>query len=341
MKKVLLTGGNGFIAKRILVDLLEAGYSVNVTLRDINVSNIMKQNLSLHTKKLDQIQFFECDLELDDGWEEAIEGCDFIMHVACPTPMSCGNDIESYLMGSKDGTLRLLKLVVEKNISKIVITSSITALIYNDNRKSPFTFNEESRSDLSSNSIGLYGQSKTITDAAVWTFAKENNIQSKISCIYPGLVLGPCLDTRLNLSTLYLNQLTNGSFPMVPEFSWPIVDVRDVSKIHIMAMTEPQLANQRLILGNESLSLMEISDIIKTKYPEFENKLPRAILPEFIAKLLAYIDPKLKNISGDIGVEVVANNKVTNGILNGFKFRTAEESILDTVESLIELKLAA
>ena len=168
---------------------------------------------------------------------------------------------------------------------------------------------------------------------------KKNNIQSKISCIYPGLVLGPCLDTRLNLSTLYLNQLTNGSFPMVPEFSWPIVDVRDVSKIHIMAMTEPQLANQRLILGNESLSLMEISDIIKTKYPEFENKLPRAILPEFIAKLLAYIDPKLKNISGDIGVEVVANNKVTNGILNGFKFRTAEESILDTVESLIELNL--
>ena len=341
MKKVLLTGGNGVIAKRILIDLLDANYSINVTLRDITVKDIIIQNLSKHTKKIDQVNFFECDLELDKGWDEAIDGCEFIMHVACPTPMSCGNDIESYLLGSKDGTLRLLKLMLKKDISKIVITSSIAALIYHDNRASPFIFNEESHSDSSSNVIGLYGQSKTITDAAVWSFAKENQIESKVTCIYPGLVLGPCLDTRLNLSTLYLNHLTSGSFPLVPEFSWPITDVRDVSKVHIMALTHPQLSNQRLILGQESMSFMEISDIIKSKYPEFEKQLPRGILPDFISKLLAYIDPKLRNISGDIGFEIIANNKMTNGILNGMEFISAEKSILDAVKSLKELKLAA
>ena len=40
MKKVLLTGGNGFIAKHILVDLVNAGYSVNVTLRDPSVVDL-------------------------------------------------------------------------------------------------------------------------------------------------------------------------------------------------------------------------------------------------------------------------------------------------------------
>ena len=112
-----------------------------------------------------------------------------LYHACClPTPMSCGNDIESYLMGSKDNS-RLLKLVVEKNISKIVITSSITALIYNDNRKS-FTFNEESRSDLSSNSIGLY-EIKTITDA-VWTFAKKIIFKVK-SHVFIQTCSWPCL----------------------------------------------------------------------------------------------------------------------------------------------------
>ncbi len=339
MKKVLLTGGNGFIAKHILVDLVNAGYSVNVTLRDPSVVDILKQNLKSHIKTFDQVQFFEADLELDQGWSEAIKGCEGIIHTASPTPMSSGNDIESYLLASKDGTLRILKLALEQKVSRIVITSSIAALIYQDNRESVHTFNEESRSDPTMSNIGLYGQSKTITDNAVWSFAKENKMTGAITCIYPGLVLGPCLDARLNISTLYLNQLLNGAFPLAPNFSWPIVDVRDVSKIHLMAVHKPRFGGEKVILGEGSYSLLDISDIIKDKFPQFKDRLPKGELPEFLSKLLGYIDPKIKNVLGDLGVQLEANNKLSKSIVGDIELIDPEESIIDTVNSLIKMKL--
>ena len=107
-EKVLLTGISGFIAKHVAIELLNSGYEVLGTVRDINSIEITKKTLEENNASTEKLSFVELDLLKDDGWDKAAEGCKYIIHVASPFPLKVSNDRESLTPAAKDGTLRVL-----------------------------------------------------------------------------------------------------------------------------------------------------------------------------------------------------------------------------------------
>jgi dihydroflavonol-4-reductase len=130
-KLVVLTGITGFIAKRIALDLLEAGYAVRGSLRSAGradeVRNALRPRLS-DPAALDQLSFVELDLGRDDGWAEAMEGADALFHTASPFPMAQPKDENEIIKPAVDGTLRALRAAQSAGVTRVVLTSSVVAI---------------------------------------------------------------------------------------------------------------------------------------------------------------------------------------------------------------------
>ena len=64
----------------------------------------------------------------DDGWEEAIKGCDAIMHVAGPFPVGYDGGEKELTGPHEDGAMRVFKLAKEHGIKRIILTSSVASI---------------------------------------------------------------------------------------------------------------------------------------------------------------------------------------------------------------------
>src|SRR5579862_7920693 len=87
MNTVLVTGGSGFIGSHCILQLLAAGHSVRTTVRNLkresDVHALLKEG---GAEPGDRLAFFAADLESDTGWNEAVAGCEYVLHVASPFP---------------------------------------------------------------------------------------------------------------------------------------------------------------------------------------------------------------------------------------------------------------
>ena len=81
-KKVLLTGISGYIGNHCAVELLKNGYSVKGSVRSLSKKEQVVNSIKKEVDPKDNLEFCELNLLSDDGWDEAVKGCDFVMHVA-------------------------------------------------------------------------------------------------------------------------------------------------------------------------------------------------------------------------------------------------------------------
>ncbi len=134
-KTVLVTGGSGFIASHCIIKLTAAGYKVRSTVRDLSRTNKLNQVIS------DGLQQYEGQSELaidwkvanlteEDGWREAMEGCDYVLHVASPVMMENPKDENELITPALEGTKNVLKAASEAGVKRVVVTSSVAAILY-------------------------------------------------------------------------------------------------------------------------------------------------------------------------------------------------------------------
>ena len=124
MKKVLLTGISGYIAMHCAKELLKRDYHINATVRNLDKVEDIKNALAALSLDVDKIQFFQADLLSDDNWEDAMAGCEYVMHVASPYPLNQPKDENVLIKPAVEGTERVVSLAIKNNVKKIVLTSS-------------------------------------------------------------------------------------------------------------------------------------------------------------------------------------------------------------------------
>ena len=88
MEKVLVTGATGFIGLHCIQQLLNQGYQVNGSLRSMHRKGEVIESLENNNTSVEHLSLFELDLMSDDGWDTAMEGCDYVLHVASPFVLS-------------------------------------------------------------------------------------------------------------------------------------------------------------------------------------------------------------------------------------------------------------
>ena len=338
-EKVLLTGISGFIAKYVAIELLNSGYEVLGTVRDINSVEMTKKTLEENNASTENLSFVELDLLKDNGWDKAAEGCKYIIHVASPFPLKVSNDRESLTPAAKDGTLRVLNAGINAKVEHIVKTSSIVCMYRKPNRTNSYTFGENDWTDLEWNKTTDYFVSKTRAERAAWELMESKGIKSKLTCINPGFVLGDFLNEKSCTSMEYIKQLLQGKYPAAPKFSVMISHVKDIAKAHVLSLNNKKAAGRRLIVGSETRSILELSKIMAENIPSHSKKLPKKELPNFMVKLISYIDSSAKNLVPDLGLKMETDTKYAEEVLQ-MKFIEPEVSVIDAAKSVIRLNLA-
>src|SRR5262249_11344222 len=92
MKTVLVTGGSGFIGRWVVIKLLPNRYRVRTTLRTASreatvrtgIAGQLLDQASDQVASRDRLEFAIADLTSDTGWDAAVAGCDFVIHIASP-----------------------------------------------------------------------------------------------------------------------------------------------------------------------------------------------------------------------------------------------------------------
>lgn len=130
-KTVLVTGGTGFLGIHCILQLLELGYTVRTSVRSLNrkgeVLGMLRNGGVENTSRL---SFYAADLTKDEGWQNAISGCNYILHVASPFPAQMPKDENKLIVPAREGSLRILKFAEQEKVKRVVLTSSFAAVGY-------------------------------------------------------------------------------------------------------------------------------------------------------------------------------------------------------------------
>jgi len=330
--RVLVTGISGFIASHVAQRLLEKGYIVRGTVRTKAKGQKIKDSLAAKGVDISKLEIVGADLSDDAGWHDAVKDCRFIQHIASPFPLENPDDREALVPEARAGAQRVLEHGLSAGAERIVMTSSMVAMMGQKGRKSKMQIVESDWSDPEWKPLRAYAVSKTRAESSAWAYVKAQNMSERLTTVCPGLVLGPDTYGNGGASLTVIKALLAGEFPLVPKLAYPIIDVRDCASIHVAAMTAPKAAGRRLMAGSNTLWFKDIAAILRNAYPDVK-KLPKSELSNFIVKAMALFDDRLKSITPDIGIFHEADTGYVS-TMTGVIPRPAKEAILAAAASL-------
>ena len=204
MKRVLVTGISGYIGQHCAVELLKEGYYVKGSLRDLERKDEVINGIKKEIDPGENLEFVKLNLLSDEGWDDAVEGCESVLHVASPWFVREPINEDEYIKPAREGTLRVLKSAQKAKVKKVILTSSIVAMMGKvlDSDEDTGTIDSESWTDENSSNINTYMKSKTLAEKAAWEFVKNIPESEKIElvAICPGVVMGPTLPGILMVS---------------------------------------------------------------------------------------------------------------------------------------------
>lgn len=335
MESIVLTGASGFIAKHILLQLLGAGYRVRATIRtperEAEVRAAVLPHLPTDADK--RLEFAVLDLDSDEGWDEALKGTSALVHTASPFPIAQPKNPDDVIRPAVNGTLRALRAACDAGVHRVVLTSSVAAVI-NEAKGFPQDESDWCNPDLPTTTP--YTKSKTLAERAAWEFA-DKAAGMQLTTINPGLVFGPILDDAFGSSVGLVKRILDGKDPMLPDYAISLVDVRDVALMHLRALERPETAGKRYIAADEPVAMYELGRILKTAYPA--RRIPTRAAPRLVMRMMALFDPEVRSILPKLGkTERLSNARARSEM--DIRFIPAAEAVKATAASLIDRKLA-
>ena len=339
MSTVLVTGGSGFVGIHVVLQLLAAGHAVRTTVRrpdrQADVLAMLREGGAASPESL---AFFTADLTADEGWQAAVKGCDYVLHVASPLSTSVPKDENEMIVPARDGTLRVLRAARDAGVRRVVVTSSIGAIGYgHPSREKPF--DETEWTNLAGSDVQPYIKSKTLAERAAWDFIAREGGGLELSVINPAGIFGPVLGPDFSGSIEIVKSLLDGAMPAVPRVYFGVVDVRDVADLHLRAMTAPEAKGERFIaVSGETLSILDIGKVLRRELGSRSRRVPRLQAPDWLVRLAASRIPLLQAVVPMLGRVRHSTSAKARSVL-GWQPRTNDEAILATAESLIRLGL--
>jgi dihydroflavonol-4-reductase len=327
MEKVLVTGSTGFIGLHCIHQLIEKGYSVSGTLRSKSREEEVRSSLKKANLSDANLSLYECDLMSDDGWEKAIDGCDYVLHIASPFINGLPDHEDELIKPALTGTQRILKLsATNPQIKKIIITSSFAAV--GDTFNGQTVFNESDWSDPNNNKISAYNKSKTLAEKSAWDFM-ESNPSFKLTVINPVGVIGPMLSNDIGTSNLFVKKILDGSTPGNPGLHIGFVDVRDVARAHVDSIKNEKSDNKRIILSKDEIWVSELSEILRN----LGYKAPKRNIPKWLIRVLSVFDKQLGGLIPMIGKVRNIESSIFSEVFD-WELISIEESAKVTAEQL-------
>ncbi len=315
-KTVLVTGSSGYIAKHIVLGLLNAGHAVRGSVRSLARSREVEDAVRPHLADpaaIDGLSFVELDLEKDTGWASAMDGVDVLMHTASPFPMTQPRHAEDLIRPAVDGALRALRAAKAAGIRRVILTASVACVMYAGFPRTKAVYTEEDWTDGDLTALTPYVRSKTLAERAAWTFVSDEAPEMRLTTINPGFVLGAPLDGHFGTSMELVQRFLAGKDPMVPQVMFPIVDVRDVAAMHVRAIDNPAAEGRRFLGSGGMMSFRDIALTLQGAVPD--RKIVTRQAPNVLIRLIGLFDRSVGTILPDLGRTFQVSSRAARDIL--------------------------
>ncbi|KAL8140073.1 hypothetical protein V2J09_006094 [Rumex salicifolius] len=310
---VCVTGGSGFIGSWLVQMLLERGYNIHATVKDL-----MDEDETAHLLALEgadtRLKLFQMDLLDYDSIAAAISGTVGVFHVASPNIIDQVEDPEKELLEPAiRGTEYVLRAAKLLGVRRVVITSSTAAI-----RPSPFwpadaVMAEDCWTDLDycKGKKLWYPISKTMAEKLAWRFAEDNDFD--VVTVNPGMTLGPILPPVMNATMLVLVRLLQGSTEALEDLYMGCVHVKDVALAHILVYENPSASGRHLCV--ESISHFgDFAAKVSELYPEYSvPRFQKETQPGLV---------RAKNVSTklmEMGLNFIPMEKIIRDSIHGLK----------------------
>ena len=329
---VTVTGASGFIALHTTRQLLAAGYAVRGTLRSMDKADGIARALAARGDDVSHLSFARADLTADDGWDAALEGADYLIHMASPVPAEAPKDENDLITPARDGALRALRAACDAGVKRIVMTSSIAAISGGHDKSQQL--DEGCWSDVTKD-IGAYQKSKTLAEKAAWDYIAALPVESRpeFAVINPGFVLGPVIGGQASASLEIVRRLMAREVPGVPNIGFSLVDVRDVAAAHVTALIHTDAPGNRFICVAESMTFREIARHLADYLAPQGYKIPTRPVPDWLVHFLALFSPTFKLVATRLGPATAFDTRAARTRLD-WQPRSMVQSLFDTADSL-------
>jgi dihydroflavonol-4-reductase len=334
-EEVLVTGGSGYLGSRIIVTLLQQGFSVRTTVRNPTREAGLRAMIASEVEGTAQLSVHVADLLKDDGWAQATKGASHVIHTASPMPAGefKGKDL---LTPAREGTKRVLEAAADAGVKRVVLTSSALAALPPLGSSAPI--DEKRWTERPDKPAFAYARAKTLAEQAAWSLVKLRRDAPELTTILPGLIQGPVLGPDYSASVDLVAQMRSGKMPMAPRVGFIVVDARDLAELHVRAMLAPEAAGERLLATGDFLWLTDFADILRHRLGARASKVPKRNMPDWLARTLALFNKDLASLVPDLGVEWTVNSSKAKRLLD-WQTRPAAESVADAATSLLQKAL--
>ncbi len=327
---VLITGITGFVGMRIASTALDDGYKVRATLRDLKQKPRVLELVST-VSSTDNLEFAEADLLSDEGWEQAMDGVDYVIHTASPLILGAVDDENTLFGPAVDGTRRVLENAAAAQVKKIVVTSTALTIAGHITEgiatSKDFTPIDDPR-------VSLYTKSKIAAEQVVLDFVEKRQGDPDLITIHPGVVIGPPIDPNEDSESIGLFRgIWSGAQPAIPDIAFPMADVRDVAEVHLAALKTNDNKDSRYMVAftTEPNKLTEIAKLLRESG---NKKAPRFKIPMSVLRLLSRFNSALKTlVTSTDGLTLIIDISNTKADFDWTPM-PFKQSVLDTASKL-------
>ncbi|BGP20659.1 hypothetical protein JCM10213_001095 [Rhodosporidiobolus nylandii] len=285
---VLVSGTTGFLGSEVTLQFLQAGYRVRGTARSQEKADKWEKKHGNFGERLEWA--IVKDVAAEGAFDSAIKGVDLVAHTASPFHYNVQDNEKDLLIPALQGTRQILRAAQdEKSVKRVVVTSSFAAVLnmkgdmsektlYTEKDWNPVTYDEAKNASGEGSEAFVYCASKKLAEDEAWKIAKEEKTQWKLATVCPPMIFGPPPQVLESLSGLNTSSAAVWGVvdqKEVPPTQFPVwVDVRDIAKIHVKAVTEDIAINKRYLCIAGHYNNETLCKVAREAFPDKASRIP-------------------------------------------------------------------